>query len=140
LEKHYNYNIGVNMKAIKIKQFDYKDKKIADALISLGMNKNVAVALTYLQNMNAATSIDIERSANLRQPEASIAIKKLKEQDWITEREEKKKKGKGRPTKIYSLKVGFNEIITQLEEQKNKSIDEARANVDRLKELGNIEH
>jgi predicted transcriptional regulator len=123
------------MKAIKIKQFDDKDKKIADALISLGMNKNVAVALTYLQNMNAATSI-----ANLRQPEASIAIKKLKEQDWITEREEKKKKGKGRPTKIYSLKVGFNEIITQLEEHKNKSIDEARANVDRLKELGNIEH
>jgi predicted transcriptional regulator len=124
------------MKAIKIKQFDDKDIKIADALISLGMNKNVAIALTYLQNISAATSIDLEQSVNLHQPEISIAMKQLKEYDWITEREEKKI-GKGRPTKFYSLKVRFNEIITQLEEQQNKSIYETRENIERLKELGN---
>ncbi len=125
------------MKAIKIKQFDEKEKKIAYAFISLGMNKNVAMALTYLQNMNAATSIDLERSANLRQPEVSIAIKQLKEYDWITEWEEKKI-GKGRPTKIYSLKIGFNEIINQLEKQQKKSADETKENIERLKKFGNI--
>jgi predicted transcriptional regulator len=124
------------MKALQIKQFDEKDEEIAEALISLGMNKNVALALTYLQNMNAATSTDLERGANLRQPEVSIAIKQLKEQDWITEREEKKI-GKGRPTKVYSLKVGFNDIVNQLEKQQKKALNEAKANVERLKELGN---
>ncbi len=124
------------MKAINIKQFNDKDRKIADALISLGMNKNVAMALTHLQNMNAATSIDFEQSANLRQPEVSITMKQLKEQNWITEQEEKKIE-KGRPTKVYSLKVEFNEIITQLEKQQNIIYDEAKENIERLKELEN---
>ena len=79
----------------KIKQFDEKDKKIADALISLGMNKNVAIALTYLQNKIAATSIDFERLGNLHQPQVSIAMRKLKEKHWITAQNEKKI-GKGR--------------------------------------------
>ncbi len=86
--------------------------------------------------MNAATSTDLERGTNLRQPEVSIAIKQLKKQNWITVREEKKI-GKGRPTKVYSLKVGFNKIITQLEEHQNKSIDGARKNIERLRELEN---
>lgn len=124
------------MKAIQIKQFDEKDEKIAEALISLGMNKNVAMALTFLQNMNAATSTDIERGVNLRQPEVSIAVKQLKEKNWITEREERKI-GKGRPIKVFSLKVGFNDIVNQLEKQHEKALDEARANVERLKELEN---
>jgi predicted transcriptional regulator len=124
------------MKAIQIKQFDEKDEKIAEALISLGMNKNVAMALTFLQNMNAATSTDIERGVNLHQPEVSIAVKQLKEKNWITEREERKI-GKGRPIKVFSLKVGFNDIVNQLEKQHEKALDEARANVERLKELEN---
>jgi predicted transcriptional regulator len=84
--------------------------------------------------MNAVTSIDLEKLANLHQPEVSIVMRQLKEHDWITEREEKKTE-KGRPNKVYSLKVKFNEIITQLEEQKNKSINEARKNIERLTEL-----
>jgi predicted transcriptional regulator len=124
------------MKTIQIKQFDEKDERIAEALISLGMNKNVAMALTFLQNMNAATSTDIERGVNLRQPEVSIAVKQLKEKNWITERGERKI-GKGRPIKVFSLKVGFNDIVNQLEKQHEKALDEARVNVERLKELGN---
>ena len=124
------------MKARQIKQLDEKDTIIAETLVSLGMNKNIALALTYLQNMNAATSIDLEQSSNLRQPEVSNAIKQLKKQDWINERVEKKI-GKGRPTKVYSLKVEFNDIINQLKEQKNKSIDEARKNIELLRELEN---
>jgi len=62
-------------------------------------------------------------------------MKQLKERNWITEREEKKKPGKGRPYKIYSLKVGFNNIIAQLEKQQKKSVDEAGAKIERLKEL-----
>jgi len=127
--------MGINMKTLNIKQLDEKDEEIADILISLGMNRNVAISLSYLQNMNSATSVDLERVARLRQPEVSIAMKQLKERDWINERDEKKP-GKGRPFKIYSLKVGFEDIVAQLEKQQKKSVNEVRANVERLKELG----
>lgn len=123
------------MKALKIKQLDEKDEEIADILISLGMSRNVAMSLTYLQNMNSATSVDLERVARLRQPEVSIAMRLLKERDWIDEREEKTP-GKGRPYKVYSLKVGFKDIVAQLEKQQKKAVDEAKANVERLKALG----
>lgn len=96
------------------------DEKNAETLISLGMNKNAALALTFLQNVNSVTSVELEKGAMLRQPEVSVVMKLLRERDWIHEREEKKA-GKGRPNKIYSLKVGFNDIITQLEKQQKKS-------------------
>jgi predicted transcriptional regulator len=123
------------MKTLNIKQFDEKEEEIADALISLGMSRNAAMTLAYMQNTNSATSIELERSARLRQPEVSIAMRELKQRDWINEREEKKP-GKGRPYKIYSLKVGFNEIIAQLEKQQKKEITMAQAKIERLKELG----
>ncbi len=126
---------GVNMKTLNIKQLDEKDEQIAAILISLGMSRNAAMALAYMQNTNSATSLDLERATRLRQPEVSIAMKQLKERDWINERKEKKP-GKGRPYKIYSLKVGFNDIIAQLEKQQRKAVEDAQAKIERIKELG----
>ena len=123
------------MKSLKIKQLDDKGEEIADALISLGLSRNISMSLAFLQNMNTATSLDLERSARLRQPEVSIAMRELKERDWVDEREEKKP-GKGRPFKIYTLKVGFGEIIAQLEKEQKKTIEEAQKKIKRLKELG----
>src|SRR3990170_8479482 len=118
----------VYMKAIDVKQLDEKDEEIADALISLGMSRNAAMTLAYMQIANSATSLDLERAARLRQPEVSIAMRQLKERDWINEREEKTP-GKGRPYKVYSLKVGFRDIVSQLEKQQKKAVDEAKASV-----------
>jgi predicted transcriptional regulator len=123
------------MKSLKIKQLDDKGEEIADALISLGLSRNISMSLAFLQNMNTATSLDLERSARLRQPEVSIAMRELKERDWVDEREEKKP-GKGRPFKIYTLKVGFNEIVAQLEKEQKKAVEEAQKKFKRLKELG----
>ena len=108
---------------------------IADTLISLGMGRNVAMTLAYMQNTKSATSLELEQSARLRQPEVSIAAKQLKELDWINEREEKKP-GKGRPFKVYSLKVGFKDIIAQLEKQQRQADVEAQENIERLREFG----
>ena len=127
--------MGVYMKTLNINQLDENDEEIADALKSLGMSRNAALTLAYMQNTNSATSLDLERSTRLRQPEVSIAIKQLKERDWLNEREEKKP-GKGRPIKIYSLKVGFNNIISHLENQQIKAVDKVQAKIERLKELG----
>ncbi len=123
------------MKTLKMKQLDEKDEEIADALISLGLGRNVAMTLAYMQNTNSATAFELERSARLRQPEVSIAMKQLKEYDWINEQEEKKP-GKGRPYKVYSLKVNFSDIITQIESKHRKEVDEAWEKIERLRELG----
>lgn len=123
------------MKSLKIKQLDDKGEEIADALMSLGLSRNISMSLAFLQNMNTATSLDLERSARLRQPEVSIAMRELKERDWVDEREEKKP-GKGRPFKIYTLKVGFDEIVAQLEKEQKKVIEESQKKIKRLKELG----
>ncbi len=125
------------MKSLTIRQLDEKDEEIADALISLGMSRNVARILSYLQNKNEVTSVELEREAGLRQPEVSIAMRDLEEREWISEREEKKP-GKGRPYKIYSLKVGFNKIIAELEKQQKKAVDEMQKNIKRLKGLGSV--
>lgn len=123
------------MKKLEIKQLNEKDEEIVDALIFLSMNRLVARVLAYLQQVNEATSNELEKGTNLRQPEVSIAMRMLTERDWINERDEKKP-GKGRPYKIYSLKIGFNEIIAQLEKQQRKAVDEVQAKIKSLKELG----
>jgi predicted transcriptional regulator len=91
--------------------------------------------LAYIQQVNEATSVELEMGAGLRQPEVSIAAKQLEERNWINEREEKKT-GKGRPFKIYSLKVGFKDIIANLETERKKVDAEAKEKIDRLKKLG----
>ncbi len=125
------------MKSLTIKQLDKKDEEIADTLISLGMSRYVARTLSYLQNGNEVTSIELERGTGLRQPEVSIAMKGLNERGWINEREEKKL-GKGRPNKVYLLKVGFDEIVDKVEKHQKKAVDEAQTGIKRLKELGSI--
>jgi predicted transcriptional regulator len=123
------------MKRLNINQLDEKEEEIADTLISLGLGRLVARTLVYLNNGEEATSVALEIGAGMRQPEVSIAMRELKERDWINEREEKKP-GKGRPNKIYALKVGFNKIITQLETEQKKADVEAQEKIKRLKELG----
>jgi predicted transcriptional regulator len=123
------------MKKLDIGQLDENKEEIADALMALGLGRPIARTLAYLNNGDEATSVALEKGTGLRQPEVSIVMRQLKEHNWINEREEKKT-GKGRPYKIYKLKVGFNNIIAQLEKQQRKAVEEAQARIERLKEMG----
>ncbi|HMB44259.1 MAG TPA: transcriptional regulator protein, partial [Candidatus Methanoperedens sp.] len=122
------------MKKLDINQLDDSDEEISEILMSSGLSRPVARTLAYLQKVDTATSIDLERETGLRQPEVSIAMKQLDPFDWIDESEEKKP-GKGRPNKVYSLKVRFKDIIAHLEKEQKKAIDDGMASIKRLKEL-----
>jgi len=122
------------MKKLDINQLDDGDEEMTEILISSDLSRPVARTLAYLQKVDTATSIDLERGTGLRQPEVSIAMRQLNPFDWIEEIEEKKP-DKGRPNKVYSLKVRFKDIIAHLEKEQNKTIDDAMASIKRLKEL-----
>ena len=65
------------MKKLDINQLDDGDEEMAEILISSGLSRPVARTLAYLQKVDTATSIDLERGTGLRQPEVSIAMRQL---------------------------------------------------------------
>jgi len=113
---------------------DEKDLEFVDALRSLKVPRNVAALITYLANTNEATTRDIEMGTNLRQPEVSIAMRTLRQNNWVTERDVKAE-GKGRPMKVYKLSVPIEKIIQHYEEEKNSEAARTMQTIQRLKEL-----
>jgi predicted transcriptional regulator len=90
--------------------------------------------ITYLANANEATSREIEMGTNLRQPEVSIGMRTLRENNWVEERDVKVG-GKGRPMRIYKLGVPIGEIIKHYEEQKNSEAARSMQAIQRLKDI-----
>ena len=94
----------------------------------------MATLITYLSNVDEATSREIERGTNLRQPEVSIAMRTLRENNCVEERDVKVG-GKGRPMKIYKLGVPIGEIIKHYEEEKNSEAARSMQAIQRLKDI-----
>jgi len=100
-----------------IQLFTEKEEEFVNLLIEIGMRRTVAKVLVFLVNVDEATSRDIERGTDLRQPEVSIAMNYMFERGWLKNRESKAT-SKGRPVKIYMLAVPVPEIMTSIEKQK----------------------
>jgi predicted transcriptional regulator len=90
--------------------------------------------ITYLANTDEVTSREIEMGTNLRQPEVSIGMRTLRQNNWINEREVKAD-GKGRPMKIYKLGVPIEEIIKHYEEVKNIEAAQNMKSIQKLKDI-----
>jgi len=71
------------MKKLSVSVLDDKDEESVNILMELGLKRNVARTLVYLANADEVTSRSIELGADLRQPEVSIAMRKLREGDWV---------------------------------------------------------
>ena len=113
---------------------DEKDLEFVDALRSLNVPRNVAALITYLANTNEATSREIEMGTNLRQPEVSIGMRTLRQNNWVEE-QDVKLDGKGRPMKIYKLGVPIEKIIKHYEEEKNSEATKTMQAIQRLKDI-----
>jgi predicted transcriptional regulator len=125
---------GNIIRNVIIKVADEKDLEFVQGLESLGMNRNVAGLITYLKEVKEGSSRDIETATGLRQPEVSIAMRTLRQNNWVTERDVKTE-GKGRPMKIYKLSVHIEEIIKHYEEEKNNEAAQNMKSIQRLKEM-----
>jgi predicted transcriptional regulator len=102
-------------------------------LIRIGTQKNVAKMLVFLANTKEASSRQIERGTDMRQPEACTAIKYLTGQGWIKRREALSEK-QGRPEKHYSLAVPARQIITAIEKAKKNELNRKLSRVRKVRE------
>ncbi len=110
-----------------------KQEELVSLLNGIGMKRNVAKVLVFLSELPEASSREIERGTDLRQPEVSIAMRDLKEQAWVTCRESKTE-NKGRPVKIYSIALGLGEITNILEEKKRQEAENQISMINRMRE------
>jgi len=122
------------MRDVTINVADEKDFEFVQGLESLGMNRNVARLITYLKDVKEGSPRDIETATGMRQPEVSIAMRTLREMDWVAEHEIKSD-GKGRPMKIYALRSTIDEIIGYYEAKKSQDAAQTIEAIQRLKEL-----
>lgn len=136
LEKQQQDTFNEETAKIQHLRYSKDDKDLIETFISLGIREKNAKTLGYLMKVKEATSNTIMENTGLKLPEISIAVKILKECDWIIEREDKH--GTGRPKKIYSLKVDLEKIIAELKKQPKKSIDIAQKDIVRLREIINL--
>ena len=111
-----------------------KEERIVTLLVETGLSRSIAKIIVFLSRAGEAISRDIERAANLRQPEVSLAMKELKEWGWIKERE-LKRRGKGRPLKSYKLTIDLRDIVSELVEKKRKEVEQLSKHLDELERL-----
>ncbi len=122
------------MKESTVKVLDDKDLEFAETLRSLGVQRNVAILITYLANVDEASSREIEMGSDLRQPEVSIAMRTLRENEWVNEKEIKRG-GKGRPMKVYTLQTQIDSIIKHFEEETQQESAHTMESIQKLKDL-----
>jgi predicted transcriptional regulator len=133
-DQHIYKESGIIIKQTSVKELDEKDLEFFDALRSLNVPRNVATMITYLANTDEVTSREIEMGTDLRQPEVSIAMRTLRQNNWVEEHDVKLD-GKGRPMKIYKLGVPIEKIIKHYEEEKNSEAAQNMKSIQRLKEM-----
>ncbi len=109
--------------------------EMVELLRRLNINRPVALTLACLSKGEEISSQCIEMVSGLRQPEVSIAMRYLRENDWVDMREEKKNQGKGRPVKLYKLTVRMETIINTIEENVLAESKAVLQNIERLKNL-----
>jgi len=121
---------------MKERSLNSTDKKVIDLMDELGVSKNLAKTLMYISKVNHCRSSDIERGANLRQPEVSVAMQQLADYGWI-EKTNQKKEGKVRPIYIYKLTTELDDIFDFFQKEKKLEIQNIEYNLSELKSLLN---
>ena len=116
---------------------DKEDDKVVQLFAELGMPKNLAKTIMYISQVDACRSADVEKSANLRQPEVSIAMQELRNRGWAEVQSFKKKKGKGRPIHIYKATRTLSQVMEEIEQKKIKEIEAVKDNMLELKNIFN---
>ena len=123
----------MKMREERIIVFTDKEEEIVDLLKKMGIKRNIASMLVFLERTHEATSREIERGTNTQQPAVSIAMKDLIERHWVTSCEIPSV-WKGRPVKKYSLAISFQEILAIITKEKKREANNHLEIIQKLRE------
>lgn len=120
---------------VKVLSDEYLE--FAYTLRELGVDWKVSYLIAYLANVGEAYSKEIKKGTSLSQPEISIAMHTLRDNNWVEERA-LKTFVKGRPAKIYALSTPIDEIIKHYEDEKKREFGQTMETIQKLKELSRL--
>ena len=123
------------MRTETIQYFSEDEEAFVDLLVEIGTRKNIAKLLVFLAGVPAASSLEIERGADMRQPEVSLALRYLVARGWCRVKETSPER-RGRPTNIYELAVPLPSILDAIGEEKRDEARDQLALLERLREVG----
>ena len=122
------------MRQQTVQVFTEEEEEFVSLLVRVGVRKNVAKMLVFLANTKEASSRQIERGTDMRQPEACMAIKYLTGQGWIKNREAPSER-QGRPEKQYSLAVPVRQVIAAIEKEKKNEVNDRLQQLKKMREF-----
>lgn len=100
-----------------------KEMEVIEKLKLVDISKAEGRVLFYLLNAGKKSlARDIEVSVDLRQPEVSIATKKLIDRGWINAAPFRKNAGKGRPLFLYSFAMQKRDIFRSINKMFSEKI------------------
>lgn len=117
-----------------IRVLEDRDRLFIDTLQSLGVRRQEATLIVWMNGAGEVSSKDIERGAGLGQSDVSKILKAMRENGWI-DTSETNNSAKGRPRKIHSLSASLDDIVRHYELQKLRESISIRESIQRLKEL-----
>ncbi|MGB9176231.1 MAG: ArsR family transcriptional regulator [Methanoregula sp.] len=117
------------MRTKKVTYFSKADWDFVSLLAKTGIGLNQAKMLVFLDRSGGAASRDIERGADMRQPEVNSIGRKFLERGWVSVSEMKREGRSGRSPQYYRLAKSFRLILDDIEREKQEEA---------LKDLGLI--
>ncbi len=121
------------MRSQNVLFFTPREEEFASLLTQIGIKRNIAKVLVYLAHTSEASSREIERGTDLRQPEVSIAMAAMMNQSWV-ESHDSRAENKGRPVKIYRLARPIGEIMDVIEADKRAEANTQLQMIQKLRE------
>ena len=109
-------------------------KEMVDLLVSLGADINTAKTLMCLHVHGPSKSSELQSRCELRQPDVSISINKLKKMEVIRIISSSSK-GRGRPSHIYELAMPLSEALIPFRQQAKERLSILQNQLLRLTEL-----
>jgi len=113
---------------------DKDDDRVVQLFVKLGMPKNLAKTLLIISQSDECKCVDVEKRADMRQPEVSVAMQELRKRGWVKKRDFKKK-GKGRPVHIYKTTTNLSGIWKAFEQEKLKEVETVKNDISELKTI-----
>ena len=121
------------MRKEEVQYFTDREENFTDLLTKLGIDRCVAKIIVFFAKTSEATSRDIERGTDLRQPQVSLAMKYFTEREWVKVRNSPLET-KGRPIKVYEMVKSIDDIVDTIEKEKKKAAKEQLLLVKKIKD------